>query len=527
MRSHKARKVACDAVTPYVCGCGKSYANRHNLHRHRQTCASRATILVDPVSGNDQKNETHLGASGKKSSDVPVSSRPVVVQNFTHTVQNIQVTTLGHHQQITVSPTNQVGGPTTVASSGAGSTNIGAVEITRPTPTRLPGWPDKWPAPAILPSTFSPLGFEVSQSELESAVAALTAPERESCARGDTLGVSRLLVEVLKQVHAHPSERNVYLNPRRADQALVFIPSRWSAWPLEEATQVMFGRIQEVLRCASKASERDVASAVEGAHRGCEGRLPQLARASRSQMSAHLENVRQATATGEDWLGTGGDSEVQPAYIGKEFPDHLKSSMLAAALEAASGVYAESDVQEETAVDQTSRALAECARYLLHARPKNLTVLPHGVPDLVYVHERDLGWIEWPRAAAAEAILRRAAAVLDDQLYEAKASPLTAMRPWLRSRLREVLTSAAGREAAERVIAHWLASATRYYGSLPRTTNPHDRKEAARRILAGEGPCPPRPEPEDPTPALEYIPGSPSNRELSEAELADILGFAI
>lgn len=374
------------------------------------------------------------------------------------------------------------------------------------------------------------MGFEVSQAELEAAVAALSEPERASCTRGETWGVSRLLVEVLKPVHSHPSERNVYLNPRRADQALVFIPSRWSAWPIEEATQAMFGRIQEVLGGASKTSDRGVASAAEGARRGCESRMPQLARASRGQVSAHLENVRQATETGEDWLGSGGKSEAQPAFIGKELACHLRSSILAAALESASGVYAAADLRKETATDQTARALAECARYILNSRPKNLTALPHGTPGTVLVHERNAGWIPWPREVAAEAILRRAAAVLDDQLYEAKTSPLVAMRPWLRERLPEVLTSPSGREASERVIAHWLIAADRYYRALPRSSNPLDRKEAARRILAGEGPCPPLPEPDEggEAPAIEYqAETEPAAEGLTEDDLAALLGFSL
>ncbi len=103
---------------------------------------------------------------------------------------------------------------------------------------------------------------------------------------------------------------------------------------------------------------------------------------------------------------------------------------------------------------------------------------------------------------------------------------MAALRPWLRERLPEVLTSAPGREASERVLAHYAAAAARYYLSLPRVQDPHDRRESARRLLSGE------PQlrcdslavarsAEDPL-ALEHQPGA-----LTEAELEGLMGFAI
>ncbi len=422
----------------------------------------------------------------KKVAPTAPHASPVVVQNITNTIQHIQVNTLGHHQHITVSPTSQTGGPTTVAAGSAGVGNASAAILHNFTPARPSGWPEKWPVPQVIPTAFKPLGFEISQPELEAAVGSLSREERASCARGDTQGVARLMVEILKRVHSDPRERNVYLNPSRSDQALVYVPTNWTAQPLEEAAQSMFERIKELLADAQKAPEKGVNSAVEGARKGCEEKLPQLARASRGQLTAHLENVRRATASGEDWLGTGGVPADQPAFAGKEFAGHLNGAMLAPALEQASAIYSPSDVEERTAAAKASRALAECSRYILHSRPKNLTVVEVG--GVLYAHERVAGWVPWPRDRAASALLGRAASALDNHLHDAPDSPLVLLRPWLRERLPEVLLSSFGQEAGERVLRHYSTAASRYYSALPRVQDPHDRKEAARRLLAGEPP---------------------------------------
>ena len=419
-----------------------------------------------------------------------------------------------------MSPTTQTGGPTTVVAGSSGGGAANAVILNQPTPLRPSGWPEKWPVPQVVPTAFKPLGFEISQPELEAAVGSLTRGERASCARGDTQGVTRLMVEILKRVHSDPRERNVYLNPTRSDQALVYVPTNWTAQPLEEAAQSMFERIRELLADAQQATE-GVNSAVEGARRGCEEKLPQLAKASRGQLSAHLENVRRATAAGEDWLGTGGVPADQPAFIGKEFAGHLKGAMLAPALEQAAAVYSPSDVEEGTAVEKTSRALAECSRYILHTRPKNLTVME--VRGELYAHEREAGWVPWPRERAAVVLLRRAAAALDNHLHSAPASPLVALRPWLRERLPEVLSSPSGLEAGARVLHHYAASAARYYPSLPRVQDPHDRRESARRLLAGE------PQLRYDSPAADHPGGAPAVEcrpgALTDEEVEELLGW--
>ena len=469
---HHSGKSDCTArkSPQYKCLCGKMYVDVSSLYRHRKGCDK---FFESRAAGSEKKvSAAREGTKTEKSGSAPVT----VVQNIQN-IQHIQVNALGHHQQVSVSPIGQIGGPAaaTGPNSSVHSTGSG------PDATRFPGWPAKWPAPQVVPATFKPLGFEISQPALEAAVGSLLEDEKALCSRGDTLGVSRLLVEILKRVHSDPRERNVYLNPARADQALVFVPSSWSAQPLEEAAQTMFARIRVLLEGAPRESEKGVKSAVAGARKGCKENLPQLAKASRGQLTAHLENVRRATTSGEDWLGTGGEPSDQPAFIGKEFAGHLDPPMLIPALEQASGV----GLRPGEEVDKAARAIAECSRYILHNRPINLTVLPIG-EGRVYAHEREAGWAVWASDRAAAALLRRSAAEIDSQLHDAPESPLVALRPWLRERLEEVLSSPQGRATGEWVVRQYTAAAARYYSSLPRVQDPHDRKEAARRIVLGE-----------------------------------------
>ena len=53
--------------------------------------------------------------------------------------------------------------------------------------------------------------------------------------------VTELLMDLTRRAHADPASRNVYLNPRRADQALVHKKSgAWEVLPLAEATRLIF-----------------------------------------------------------------------------------------------------------------------------------------------------------------------------------------------------------------------------------------------------------------------------------------------
>ena len=50
----------------------------------------------------------------------------------------------------------------------------------------------------------------------------------------------RALMEVVKRAHLPPEARNIYLNPKRTDQARALTKNGWAFLPLSEATQALF-----------------------------------------------------------------------------------------------------------------------------------------------------------------------------------------------------------------------------------------------------------------------------------------------
>lgn len=56
--------------------------------------------------------------------------------------------------------------------------------------------------------------------------------------------VIEMLTTLVKQRHADPTARNVYMNPRRADQVLALMSSgRWEVLPLVDATRLLLGGV--------------------------------------------------------------------------------------------------------------------------------------------------------------------------------------------------------------------------------------------------------------------------------------------
>lgn len=76
------------------------------------------------------------------------------------------------------------------------------------------------------------------------------------------------LVELTKRAHKDPVYRNVYLNPNRADQAMVCIgDTKWEACPLNEVTRIMFESISSEIRVATSMylAEKDrLPAGIEG-----------------------------------------------------------------------------------------------------------------------------------------------------------------------------------------------------------------------------------------------------------------------
>jgi hypothetical protein len=111
--------------------------------------------------------------------------------------------------------------------------------------------------------------------------------------------VTELLMDLTKRAHSAPETRNIYLNPRRTDQALVHKKSGlWEVLPLAEATRLLFdGVAASIHRAAMTDAERrqlplEAQNALSMAGMLYDDEPDEYARRAKAPMMAHLENCR-------------------------------------------------------------------------------------------------------------------------------------------------------------------------------------------------------------------------------------------
>jgi hypothetical protein len=109
--------------------------------------------------------------------------------------------------------------------------------------------------------------------------------------------VMEALVDLVKRAHADPLARNVYLNPRRADQVLVFDEATWRVLTLVEAIRTLFDGVAEnIHRIIVTDAERgllplDVQAAASWVPNLYEEEPEKYVAKAKPQVSAHLANM--------------------------------------------------------------------------------------------------------------------------------------------------------------------------------------------------------------------------------------------
>ncbi|NDB77973.1 MAG: hypothetical protein EB141_20390, partial [Verrucomicrobia bacterium] len=105
------------------------------------------------------------------------------------------------------------------------------------------------------------------------------------------------LMELVKRAHAPAEARNVYISPKRADQALALTAGGWAALPLAEATTVLFDAASARMEAPAG---RKAATPRQERVRGLRAEVPVQYRIERENavqlglrpMEAHLINTR-------------------------------------------------------------------------------------------------------------------------------------------------------------------------------------------------------------------------------------------
>jgi hypothetical protein len=110
--------------------------------------------------------------------------------------------------------------------------------------------------------------------------------------------VIELFMDLVRRAHADPMVRNVYLNPRRTDQVLVYRDAGgWEVFPLPDTIRVLMDGVSEKIRpviltpglCGQLPLEAQNALAMAGML--YEETPDAYARKARGLMSAHLANM--------------------------------------------------------------------------------------------------------------------------------------------------------------------------------------------------------------------------------------------
>lgn len=110
--------------------------------------------------------------------------------------------------------------------------------------------------------------------------------------------VLEALLDLTKRAHQDPMARNVYLNPKRADQVMVCLVNRtWEVRSLEEATRMMFdGVAMEIKRVVRSDTEREklpfpVQGSASYVPMMYEDEQDKFVTLARKPVSAHLTNT--------------------------------------------------------------------------------------------------------------------------------------------------------------------------------------------------------------------------------------------
>jgi hypothetical protein len=110
--------------------------------------------------------------------------------------------------------------------------------------------------------------------------------------------VAEMFMDLVKRSHATPESRNVYLNPKRADQALVHLRSgRWEVLALQEATRLMFDGVAQSIHQVIMRNEDRTQLPLTAQNALSLGEAmywdepDEYARRMKAPMSAHLANT--------------------------------------------------------------------------------------------------------------------------------------------------------------------------------------------------------------------------------------------
>ena len=230
LKRHLARKTPCDpiVVTPgatHSCRyCGRAFTTQQAVSRHvKQYCR-----IANSSDGMEKLIEHTIQRQ----------LVAVQTQNAEMKAQMTELTTMLKGQLALTQAVTVVPGPTVVYNHAPTTTNVTTNNITQTINIRPWG---RGPSDhVVIPASMLRAAFTENPRLAE--YCSLTDEDKVDAEQAAPY-VVEALVDLVKRAHADPAARNVYLNPRRADQVLVFDETTWKVLSLVEAIKAMFDSI--------------------------------------------------------------------------------------------------------------------------------------------------------------------------------------------------------------------------------------------------------------------------------------------
>ncbi len=445
LRRHLARKTPCELVVPkkeegegpHACGaCNRTFTTKQAKSRHvRESCKAqnkktgegldqKVQALQQQVAGIlQQQQKSNVNETQKfQATNLIVNNGPVI-QTTNSNIDN--------SHKVLNNVINDNSKKLTVNQQIANFT---------PVPDPLPGWPTKWPPPLVDPRPFF-ASCAIELSELQQAAARLDAADTAACHKGEPRAVSALLIEILRQLHENPEQRNIYLSPDRGDQALVFVPRQWSLKSLQDVTHHIFKQVVNELADLPMQGSSKEKSLAAGMKEGFEKKPQAVVQTSNSAMTAHLKNMEallrvpgQQAQILEDAAWTAGDES--PRQFCHEAFGHINLESTLYAMENDAGVNSAKDVTEDRYAEQACLAIYSLARQVLRWKAKNQTAV-RVTNNKALIHTYN-GWEERPATEVGEKLFRSFAKVAVNYVEGDVATPLRPLGCYITRHLDEL-----------------------------------------------------------------------------------------
>lgn len=294
LKRHSERKTSCEPIvaaraesnTIQCKYCGRPFASEASMTRHiRQTCK-----IANSEEGMEKLVEHTLERQMAE----------MQTKLAAQTEQVARLAALIESQQGALTTMSSAPAPSlTVGSVTVGAMNTGVVNNTT---NNIQVTIAPWDGDERIRVETSQIAAAFAQNDVLKEYSKLTNEELADPTRAPPY-VVELLMDLVKRAHADPASRNVYLNPRRADQTLVHMASgRWEIVLLEVATKLMFDGVAKSMHRAvmSTAELRQLPMEAQNAL-SVAGLLYdeeplEYARRAKAPMSAHLANSSQDIA---------------------------------------------------------------------------------------------------------------------------------------------------------------------------------------------------------------------------------------